>query len=78
MLNGSSNTNRKTQFLLPAAPRPDRGLVCRAWVKAAAIEKDGSFKLVLSNLKKGQWYEYKAVVASNRVEISGDEKVRQQ
>lgn len=50
------------------------------WSKSAkaVIGADGKFKATISGLKKGQRYEYKAIVEYNRVLIEGDEKLWRQ
>ena len=47
------------------------------WIKSKSVApgNNGNFKVTITGLKKGQRYEYKAVVEYNRIEISGDEKV---
>lgn len=51
-----------------------------SWTKSssAITDSNGNFKLLLTKLKKGQRYEYKAVAVNNRIEIEGDKKVWQQ
>ena len=50
------------------------------WIRSRAVQPgaDGSFAITVSGLKKGQKYEYKAVVEYNMISFNGDEKVWQQ
>lgn len=75
----------------PAAPmkarfyyRPYHGqiedLYTGPWVRSVTvpIENSGVFRATVTGLKKGQLYEYKAVVEYSGIELEGDKKLWQQ
>lgn len=80
VLQGKSTTTMKAGFWYRAYNGQTEDLYAGSWIKTPLVKPaaDGSFTITVGALKKGQKYEYKAVVENNRVSFNGDEKVWQQ
>jgi alpha-L-fucosidase len=80
IFNYTTATNIKAMFYYRAYNGQTEDLYAGSWIKsgAAVIDTKGNFKTTISGLKKGQRYEYKAVIEYSRIEINGDEKIWQQ
>ena len=72
--------NIKARFYYRVYNGQTEDLYGGSWIKsgAAFIDAKGNFKTIINGLKKGQRYEYKAVIEYSRIEINGDEKIWQQ
>ncbi len=80
VLQGKSTTTMKAGFWYRIYNGQTEDLYSGPWIKTPLVKPtaDGSFTTTVGALKKGQKYEYKAVVENNRVSFNGDEKVWQQ
>src|SRR5688572_3670425 len=80
IFNYTAAANIKARFCYRVYNGQTEDLYAGSWIKSgvAAIDTKGNFKITISGLKKGQRYEYKAVIEYSRIEISGDEKIWQQ
>jgi alpha-L-fucosidase len=80
IFNYTAAPNIKARFYYRAYNGQTEDLYAGSWIKsgAAVINAKGNFRTTISGLKKGQRYEYKAVIEYSRIEISGDEKIWQQ
>ena len=77
IFNYTTAANIKAKFYYRAYNGQTEDLYAGSWIKssAAVIDAKGNFKTTINGLKKGQRYEYKAVIEYSLVEINGDEKV---
>ncbi|MFC0773553.1 alpha-L-fucosidase [Terrimonas alba] len=75
--NYATSAPMKAFFLYRPYHGQTEDLYAGPWIKskAVAIDVNGNFKANLIGLKRGQRYEYKAIVAYSRIEINGEEKV---
>jgi alpha-L-fucosidase len=80
VLQGKGSTTMKAGFWYRAYNGQTEDLYAGPWIKTplAKPAADGSFTTTVEKLKKGQKYEYKAVVEYNSITFNGDEKVWQQ
>ncbi|MBO9564540.1 MAG: alpha-L-fucosidase [Niastella sp.] len=80
VLQGKGVTTMKAGFWYRAYNGQTEDLYAGPWIKTTLAKPaaDGSFTTTVEKLKKGQKYEYKAVVEYNRITFNGDEKVWQQ
>lgn len=80
VLHYPAGTAMKALFWYRAYNGQTEDLYAGPWILSPAIKPsaDGSFNITIAGLKKGQRYEYKAVIEYNRVAINGDEKTWQQ
>lgn len=80
VLHYAAGTAMKAMFWYRAYNGQTEDLYAGPWKVSSAVKPaaDGVFTLTVGGLKKGQRYEYKAVVDYNRVSINGDEKTWQQ
>jgi alpha-L-fucosidase len=80
VLNYPPGAVMKAVFWYRAYNGQTEDLYAGAWTPSKAVKPaaGGSFTVTVGGLKKGQKYEYKAVVEYNRVAINGDEKIWQQ
>lgn len=80
VFNYAAGLSVKAAFWYRAYNGQTEDLYAGPWIKSnkAGIEANGNFKTIIIGLKKGQRYEFKAVVEYNRIAINGDEKVWQQ
>lgn len=80
VFNYSAGLSVKAAFWYRPYNGQTEDLYAGPWIKSnkTAVEDNGHFKTMITGLKKGQRYEFKAVVEYSRIEINGDEKVWQQ
>jgi alpha-L-fucosidase len=80
IFNYTAAANIKARFYYRAYNGQTEDLYAGEWIKSgvAGIDAKGNFKRTIGGLKKGQRYEYKAVIEYSRIEINGDEKIWQQ
>ncbi|NII26265.1 alpha-L-fucosidase [Pseudoflavitalea sp. X16] len=80
VLNYKGDAAMKAGFWYRVYNGQTEDLYAGPWIKTRAVKPtaDGSFTVTIGGLKKGQKYEYKAVVEYNRISFNGDEKVWQQ
>ena len=80
IFNYTTASNTTARFFYRVYNGQTEDLYAGSWIKSgiAAIDTKGNFKTTISGLKKGQRYEYKAVIEYSRIEINGDEKIWQQ
>lgn len=80
VLNYKGGTPMKAGFWYRVYNGQTEDLYAGPWIKTPAVKPgaDGSFTVTVGGLKKGQKYEYKAVVEYSRISFNGDEKVWQQ
>lgn len=80
VLNYKNGTPMKAGFWYRVYNGQTEDLYAGPWIKTPAVKPgaDGSFTVTVGGLKKGQKYEYKAVVEYSRISFNGDEKVWQQ
>jgi alpha-L-fucosidase len=80
ILNYKGDAGMKAGFWYRVYNGQTEDLYAGPWIKTRAVKPtaDGSFTVTIGGLKKGQKYEYKAVVEYNRISFNGDEKVWQQ
>lgn len=80
ILNYKGDAGMKAGFWYRVYNGQTEDLYAGPWIKTGTVKPtaDGSFTVTIGGLKKGQKYEYKAVVEYNRISFNGDEKVWQQ
>jgi alpha-L-fucosidase len=80
VLQGKGAAAMKAGFWYRAYNGQTEDLYAGPWTKTplAKPAADGSFTTTVERLKKGQKYEYKAIVEYNSITFNGDEKVWQQ
>lgn len=80
VLQSKVTTTMKAGFWYRPYNGQTEDLYAGPWIKTPLVKPaaDGSFTTTIGTLKRGQKYEYKAIVEYNRITFNGDEKVWQQ